>query len=125
MAEQLPQPCENRREKHVSTEGPHKKDGPGALPADAEDTSRAGESSERCLHDRSGPVKGQGSTQQWSLHNTERQSSMAALSDKLSLLIHLGNRACPAWAVVPVPQDRCQSPSYLSGGTKLEAAIRF
>lgn len=40
VTEQLPEPCEHRREKHVSTEGPHKKDGPGALPADAETRHR-------------------------------------------------------------------------------------
>lgn len=36
VVEQLAEPSEYCREKHVSTKGPHEKDSPGALPAGRE-----------------------------------------------------------------------------------------
>lgn len=59
--EQLAEPSEHCREKHVSTKGPHEKDSPGALPAKTENKSLAGRSPVQSFHDQSGHRGIQGS----------------------------------------------------------------
>lgn len=118
VVEQLAEPTEYCREDHVSTKDPHEKDSPGALPIRQRTSHRL----VTALYIPSMPGLGLEAYERArvlpnsDLYVTQAISLQCSpYPTQLSLAIPSWNGACPAPSQHP----------YLSGGTKLEAAIRF